>query len=116
VKEVEVMETMVQDHERRIAELEKQAVETKNQYLRLENTVMIGSKNTENLLNKVLEKVLDLKGAETQQEHELKAAERQQQYELAKTKTVSRKEVWLAIFGTGGVAIAVVTGIFAYLQ
>jgi hypothetical protein len=108
VKEEAIMEGMVQDHERRIAELEKQAVETKNQYLRLENTVLIGSKSTEELLNKVLDKVLDLKAAETQQEHELKTAEVQQEHELAKTRTVSRKEVWIAALGAGGVVGALV--------
>jgi acetolactate synthase regulatory subunit len=117
MKEEEVqMESIVQDHERRIVELEKQAVENKNQYLRLENTVMQSSRSTENLLNKVLDKVLDLRAVETQQEHEFRTAENQQEHDLAKTRTVSRKEIWLAIFGSGGLAAAIVTGIFAYLQ
>lgn len=53
------MHEIVQDHERRIVELEKNHTEMKNGMLRIENTVLQEGKEQKQILNKLMDHFFD---------------------------------------------------------
>lgn len=53
------MHEIVQDHERRILDLEKNHTEMKNGMLRIENTVLQEGQNQKQILNSINEKLLE---------------------------------------------------------
>lgn len=59
VQEEAAMHEIVQDHERRIVELEKNHTEMKNGMLRIENTVLQEGKEQKQLLNKLMDHFFD---------------------------------------------------------
>ena len=81
---------LVQDHEKRITQLEKNEQELKNSMLRLENTVINSSNTTNNLLNKLVDHHFSDKTEQTK----------------SKTEIIKAKiGLWSGILGAGGVVV-----------
>jgi hypothetical protein len=79
------LDEIVQDHEKRIIELEKNSLLVNNTLLKVENTLLTESRETRALLNKMIEK----------------------QFGLAKINLAKKWEFWFAIVGSGGILYAV---------
>jgi hypothetical protein len=94
------MEKIVQDHEIRISQLEKNDIEFRNSLLKMENTIMSSSNTTNTLLNKLVDHHFADKQSQT----------------LSKTEMMKAKfSFWGGIFGAGGAAFLVfqwVVGLF----
>jgi hypothetical protein len=78
----------------------------------LETTVLKESSVQKDLLTTLLQHTLETKKQESTQQFELKKSE----VELKKTREISRKEIWVAALGGGGVIGTIIGGVLVYLQ
>ena len=99
------------DHEGRIkileqnySKLEGKISTIENGQLQLENTVLKTSQDQKELLTKLIDHHLDLKKSSVAAETDLK-----------KTRIISRKELWVAVLGSGGI-VTLVTMLFNHFN
>lgn len=102
------------DHEGRIkileqnySKLEGKITSIENGQLQLENTVLKTSQDQKELLNKLVDHHLDLKKRQVEADTQAKS----QEVDLKKTRIISRKELWVAVLGSGGI-VTLVTLVF----
>lgn len=108
----EKMEKVVQDHEMRITQLEKNDIEFKNSLLKLENTVINSSNTTNNLLNRLVDHHFADKQSQTTSKTE-----------IIKTETTGKTEVTKAklgllggVLGGGGALVLVIQWIASFFK
>lgn len=106
------------DHEGRIkileqnySKLEGKISSIENGQLQLENTVLKTSQDQKDLLTKLIDHHLDLKKKQVEADSQAKA----QEVDLKKTRIISRKELWIAVLGSGGL-VTFITLAFNHFQ
>lgn len=112
------MKEIMDDHEGRIkileqnySKLEGKISSIENGQLQLENTVLKTSQDQKDLLTKLIDHHLDMKKAQAAADTQAKA----QEVDLKKTRIISRKELWVAVLGSGGI-VTLVTLLFNHFS